>query len=168
MRSISAPATLKVIFSLCWFIAFAMIENSDAGDYFIYQDPKGNLVISNNEPPAGSKIIKREALSEVSDQQIAESRVRDDRVGLDNRLASLEQSIDQLSDNLRAQSEVIGSLQQGYSDPNIAVGVTQAPAIVARPPRGHLPRRFRNDFPHAQPRGPIPAPSQQRAGGRAG
>jgi|SRR6516164_8224255 hypothetical protein len=168
MRSISAPATLKVVFSLCWFIAFAMIKNSDAGDYFIYQDPRGNLVISNNEPPAGSKIIKREALSEVSDQQIAESRVRDDRVGLDNRLASLEQSIDQLSDNLRAQSEVIGSLRQDYSDNNIAVGVTQAPAIVTRPPRGHLPPRFRNDFPNARSRGAIPTPPQQRPSGRAG
>src|SRR5262249_60861038 len=98
MRSISAPATLKVIFSLCWFIAFAMIKNSHAGDYFIYQDPKGNLVISNNEPRAGSKIIKREALSEVSDQQIAESRVRDDGGGLGNGLASLERRIGQLFD----------------------------------------------------------------------
>jgi len=168
MRSTNVPATLKVIFSLCWFIVLAMIKNSDAGEYFIYQDPKGNLVLSNNVPAAGSKIIKRETLSEVSDQQIAESRVRDERVGLDNKVASLEKSIGQLFDNLRAQSEVIDSLQQDYSDRNVAVGVTQAPAIVTRPPQGHLPPRFKNDLPNARPRGAIPTPPQQRPSGRAG
>jgi hypothetical protein len=28
-------------------------------DYYIYQTPNGELVISNKEPPPGSKIIKR-------------------------------------------------------------------------------------------------------------
>src|SRR3954465_12893160 len=87
MKSSNAPTTSKVIFSLCWVIALAMIKNSDAGDYFIYQDVKGKLVPSNNAPAGGSKIIKRETLSEVSDQQIAESRVRDDGLGFDNRVA---------------------------------------------------------------------------------
>jgi hypothetical protein len=168
MRSINASATLKVIFSLCWFISLAMIKNSNAGEYFIYQDPQGNLVLSNYVPPAGSKIIKRETLPEVSDQQIAASRVREQQMGLDNRVASLEKSIGDLSDNLRAQSEVIDSLQQGSSEQNIAVGTTQAPAIVTRPPRGHLPPRSKNDLPNARPRGAIPARPQQRAGGRAG
>jgi hypothetical protein len=168
MKSISAPATLKVIFSLCWFLALALIENSDAGEYFIYQDPKGNFVLSNYVPPAGSKIIKRETLPEVSDQQITQSRVRDERVGLDNRIVSLEKTIDELSDSLRAQSEVIDSLQQGSSDGNIAVGVTQAPAIATRPPRGHLPPHFKSNFPRARPRGAIPAPLQQRPSARAG
>jgi len=168
MKSINAHATLKVIFSLCWFIAVAMIKNSDAGDYFIYQDSKGNLVLSNSAPPVGSKIIKRETLSEVSDQQIADSRVRSESVGLDNRIGSLEKSIDQLSDNLRAQSEAVNSLRQDYSDSNIAVGVTQTPTIVTRPPRGHLPPRLRNDLPNAQPRGTIPAPPQPRPSRRTG
>jgi len=169
MRSINAPATLKVIFSLCWFIVLAMIKNSDAGEYFIYQDPKGNLVLSNSAPPPESKIIKRQTLSEVSDQQIAESRIRDDRVGLDNKLAGFERSIGELSDNLRAQGEAIDSLQQGNNDQNVAVGVAQTPAIVTRPPpRGQLPPRFRNNLPNAQPRGAIPTPPHQRPSGRAG
>jgi hypothetical protein len=166
MKSIHAPTTLKVIVCLCWVIALAMIKNSDAGDYFIYQDLKGNLVLSNTAPPGGSKIIKRETLSEVSDQQIAESRVRDDRLGFDNRVATLEKSIGELSGDLRAQGEVIDSLQQGYSDRNIAVGVTQGPAIVARLPRRHLSPRFRNDFPNGPPRGTVPSPLQQRPGAR--
>jgi hypothetical protein len=167
MRSINAFATLKVIFSLCWLIVLGMIHNSDAGEYFIYRDPKGNLALSNSAPPAGSHIIKQEALPEVTDQQIAESRAQEEKVGIDNRVASLEKSIGELSDNLRAQSEVIDSLQQGYSDQNIAVGVTQAPEVVTRRPYGHVPPRFKNDLPKAQPRRAIPAPPQQRPGGRA-
>jgi len=168
MRSINAPATSKVIFSLCWFIVLAMIKNSDAGEYFTYQDPNGNLVLSNSAPPPDSKIIERQTLSEVSDQQIAESRIRDDRVGLDNKLADLQRSIGELSDNLRAQGEAVDSLQQGNRDQNIAVGVAQTPAIVRRPPRGQLPPRFRNNLPNAQPRGMIPTPPHQRPSGRAG
>ena len=167
MRSINRPATLKRVFSLCFFLAFAMIKNADAGEYFTYRDPKGNLVLSNSAPPAGSQTIKRETLPEVSDQQIAESRVREEKVGLDNRLASLEKSIDELSDHIRAQNEIIDSLQQGYSDGNVAVGVTQGPAIGVRPPRRHLPAHFRNNFRNAQPRGTMAAPLQQRFGGRA-
>jgi hypothetical protein len=168
MRGINAAVTLKLVFSLCWFMALAMINNADAGDYFTYQDPKGNLVLSNSVPPAGSQIIKRETLPEVSDQKIAESRVRDEKVGLDNRLASLEKSIDELSDNIRAQNEIIDSLQQGYSDSNVAVGVTQGPAFGVRPPRRHLPPRFRNNLPNAHPRGAIPTQPHQRPSGRVG
>ena len=167
MRSVNAPVTLKLVFSLCWFMALAMIKNADAGEYFTYRDPKGNLVLSNSVPPAGSQVIKRETLPEVSDQKIAESRARDEKVGFDNRLANLEKSIDELSDNLQAQSEVIDSWRKDDSDSNVAVGVTQGRAIGARPPRGHLPRHFRNNFPSAQPRGTMPAPPQQRFGGRA-
>jgi hypothetical protein len=168
MRSVTTPASLKVIFSLFWFIALALFENSYAGEYFIYQDAKGNLTLSNSAPPPGSKIIKSETLPEVSDQQIAESRARDERVGFDNKIVTLEKSVGELSDDLRAQGEAIGTLQQGYSDQDIAVGVTQAPAIVTRPPRGHLPPRFRNNLPNMQPRGAVPTPPHQRPSGRAG
>lgn len=167
MRNISAPATLKVSLYLCWFIALALFKNSYAGEYFIYQDANGNLALSNSAPPSGSKVIKRETLPEVSDQQIAESRARDERLGFDNRVATLEKSVAELSEDLRAQGNAIGTLQQGSSDQNIAVGVTQAPGIVTRPPRGHLPR-FRNNLPNAQPRGAIPTPLHQRPSGRAG
>ena len=166
MRRINAPVNLKLLFSLCWFIALAMIKNADAGEYFTYRDSKGNLVLSNSAPPAGSQIIKREALPEVTDQQLAESRARDEKVGLDNRLASLEKSIDELSANLRAQTDSIDSLQQGSNDGSIAVGVTQGAGIVTNPPRGHLSRRPRDDFLRAQRRGTIPTPLQQRPGAR--
>jgi hypothetical protein len=168
MRSFNAPVTLKLVFSLCWFMALAMIKNADAGDYFTYRDSKGNLVLSNSFPPAGSQVIKRETLPEVSDQKIAESRARDEKVGFDNKIANLEKTIDHLSHNLQAQSEVIDSWRKDDSDSNVAVGVTQGPAIGARPLREDPPRNFRNNFRSAQPRGTMPAPApQQRLGGRA-
>ena len=154
MRRINAPVNLKLVFSLCWFIALAMIKKADAGEYFMYRGPKGNLVLSNSAPPAGSQIIKREALPEVTDRELAESRARDEKVGLDNRLASLEKSIDALSANLRAQTDAIDSLQQGSSDGSVAVGVTQGAGIVTKPWRRYLPR---HDFPHAPHRGSIPS-----------
>ena len=89
-------------------------------------------------------------------------------MGLDNRVAGLEQTIAELSDNLRAQSEVLGSLQQLPGDHNIAVGVTQAPTIVTKLPRGHVPPHVRHDSTNAQPRRAIPAAPQHRPGGRAG
>ena len=167
MRNINARLYLKLV-SLCCFIALAMINEGNAGEYFIYQDSKGTLVLSNKVPPTGSKIIKRETLPEVSDQELAESRLREERMGLDNRVAGLEQTIAELSDNLRAQSEVLGSLQQLPGDHNIAVGVTQAPTIVTKLPRGHVPPHVRHDSTNAQPRRAIPTAPQHRPGGRAG
>ena len=43
-----------------------------------------------------------------------------------------------MTENLRAQSEVMTNVPEGYGDTNIAVGVAQGPAIVARPPHKHF------------------------------
>jgi len=168
MKNINARTTLKLVFSFFWLMALVVIKNAHAGDYYTYQDPNGNLVISNNVPPPESKIIKKETLSEVTDQQIAESEHREDRVGVDSRLASLEKTIGELAENLRVQSEVIENLEQGHGDTNIAVGVTQAPAIVGRPPHNKFnrPPNFRNNLPNRQPRPVVPVPLTPRAGGR--
>ena len=170
MKSINARTTLKLIFSFFWFIALALVREAYAGDYYTYQDPNGNLVISNNAPPAGSKIVKKETLSEATDQQIAESQISENSVALDNRVASLEKTIGELAENLRFQGEVIDNLQQGQGDTNIAVGVTQGPAIVRRPPHNKFnrPPNFRNNLPNGHLRAVVPTPPQQRAGGRAG
>ena len=124
-----------------------------SGEYFIYQDAKGGLVISNQKPPPGSKIIKQETLSEVTDQQIAESQVREDSAGFDNRLSSLENTIGELSENLRAQGEAMDNLQQGHGDTNIAVGVTQGPTIVRKVPHKiKHPTNLKNILPNRQSR----------------
>jgi len=112
------------------------------------------LIISNNAPPPSSKILKKEILSEVTDQQIAESRVREDTAGVANRLSSLENTVGELTENLRVQSEATDNLQQDHGDTNIAVGVTQEPTIVRKVPHRKInrPRNLRNNLPNRQSR----------------
>ena len=93
MKSINNSTTLKLVLSFSWFIALPLVRPGYAGEYYIYQDPNGKLVISNYAPPQGSSVIKKETLAEVTDQQIMESRLREDRLAVDNRLSSLERSV---------------------------------------------------------------------------
>ena len=48
---------LAIWFAL--FLSLAVAAQSQADDYYFYKGPKGELVISNKEPPPGSQIIKR-------------------------------------------------------------------------------------------------------------
>jgi hypothetical protein len=41
------------------FLGVAVVTQAQAEDYYIYQTPNGAVVITNKEPPPGSKIIKR-------------------------------------------------------------------------------------------------------------
>jgi hypothetical protein len=140
-----------MVFSFSWFMALAVFGHVYGGDYYVYQDRNGKLVISNNAPPPGSKILKKEILSEVTEQQIGESQFREDTAGFDNRLSSLENTIGELTKNLRVQSEVIDNSQQGYDDTNIAVGVTPIPTIVTKPPHKRI-RRPTNTLPNRRSR----------------
>jgi hypothetical protein len=169
MKSINARTTLKLVLSFSWLIALAVVGPGYAGDYYIYQDPNGKLVISNYAPPQGSNVIKKETLSEVTDQQILESQLRENRVAVDNRLSSLERSVDELTENLRAHGDVINNVPEAYGDTNIAVGVTQGHIVVAKPSRKRFnhPTNFRRNFPNAQPRPGAPA-ARCCGGGRAG
>jgi hypothetical protein len=151
MKRINARTTLKLVLSFSWLIALAVVRPGYPGDYYIYQDPNGKLVISNNAPPPGSKILKKEILSEVTEQQIAESQLREDTAGFDNRLSSLENTIGELTKNLRVQSAAINNSQQGYDDTNIAVGVTPIPTIVTKAPHKRI-RRPTNTLPNRQSR----------------
>jgi len=49
-------------------LGLAVVTQGRADDYYIHHDPYGKLVISNKEPPSGSKIIKQ--LSGVTDRQV--------------------------------------------------------------------------------------------------
>jgi hypothetical protein len=50
---------LRLAFCLACLLALAVVTQGQAGDYYFYEGPKGELVISNKEPPPGTKIIKR-------------------------------------------------------------------------------------------------------------
>ena len=159
MKSINARTTLKLVISFSWLIALVVVRLGYAGEYYIYHDPNGKLVISNYAPPQGSNVIRKETLAEVTDQEIMESRLREDRLAFDNRLLSLERSVGELSENLRTQTEVITNMPEGYGDTNIAVSMAQGPAIVARPPhrKFNRPANLRRNLPNAQPRPVAPA-----------
>jgi hypothetical protein len=67
MKSIIARATLVAV-CICLFVGFTATR-LHAGEYFIYQDPKDRLVISNQKPPPGSKIIKQQSLSDLAESE---------------------------------------------------------------------------------------------------
>jgi hypothetical protein len=46
------------------FLGLAVVPQAQAEDYYVYQTPNGGLVITNKQPPPGSKIIKQLDLPE--------------------------------------------------------------------------------------------------------
>ena len=73
MKSINLCSILLgfCLYMLIGFVATA----SQAGEYYIYRDSKGVLVISNQKPPPGSKIIKQQSLPELAESD--NSQVQD-------------------------------------------------------------------------------------------
>ena len=51
--------TLRLAICLALCLGLAVVTQGQADDYYFYEGPKGELVISNKEPPPGAKIIKR-------------------------------------------------------------------------------------------------------------
>ena len=50
---------MNLAICLALFLGLAAVTQVQAEDYYFYKGPKGELVISNKEPPPGSQIIKR-------------------------------------------------------------------------------------------------------------
>jgi hypothetical protein len=70
VKSINArSALISVFLGLAVITPFCQAE-----DYYIYQAPNGVLVISNKEPPPGSKIIKQQNFSEAADNEVPHSQ----------------------------------------------------------------------------------------------
>jgi len=67
--------TLKLAFCFALFLGFAVVTQGQAEDYYIYQTPNGELVISNKEPPPGSKIIKQ--LPGVTDREAPQAQAQE-------------------------------------------------------------------------------------------
>jgi hypothetical protein len=63
----SIDATLVALLA-----GLAMVTQGQAEEYYIYHDPDGKLVISNKEPPPGSKIIKQ--LPRATDREVAQAQ----------------------------------------------------------------------------------------------
>jgi len=57
VKSIIARTTL-----ISLFLGLVVVTQGQAEEHYIYQDPDGKLVISNKQPPPGSKIIEQQNL----------------------------------------------------------------------------------------------------------
>ena len=68
MKSITAQNILVVLW-LSLFLGLGIAQRCYAGDYYIYRDPNGGLVISNKQPPPDSKIIRQQTLPDEIDHQ---------------------------------------------------------------------------------------------------
>ena len=59
IRISKRATTLNLVSCFAFFLGVAVVTYGEAEDYYFYKGPKGELVISNKEPPPGSQIIKR-------------------------------------------------------------------------------------------------------------
>jgi hypothetical protein len=105
----------------------------EAGDYYIYRDASGRVVLSNNPPPASAKTLKKETLPEVTAQQVAEARAREEAAAADNRIASLERTVDDLGYRLRTQASAAEYAQPAYAGNDVFVGVANSFIWPTRP-----------------------------------
>ncbi len=142
----------------------AAAGSAAAGDYYVYRDASGRVVLSNSPPPASGKTIVKETLPDVSQQEVAEARARDDAAASENRIANLERTVDDLEYRLRTQTSAAEYAQPAYGDSGVFVGVANSFVWPVRPrpvpsPRSPAP-------PSTLPGGIIPGGSLP--GGRMG
>jgi hypothetical protein len=69
MKRILAGKFLKLAICLSLFLGIASAAHGLAEEYYTYHDPDGKLVISNKKPPPGSKIIKKQDLPDLADNE---------------------------------------------------------------------------------------------------
>jgi hypothetical protein len=65
---------LNLPFCFALFVGLAVVTQGQAEEHYIYQDPDGKLVISNKQPPPGSKIIKQQNLPGVTDSEVPQAQ----------------------------------------------------------------------------------------------
>ena len=67
----------KILICFALLLGLVVVTQGQAEEYFIYHDPDGKLVISNKEPPPGSKIIKQ--LPGVTDREVPQAQAQEPR-----------------------------------------------------------------------------------------
>ena len=78
IRDLIVRTNLNLAFCFYLFLGLALPTRGHAGEYYIYQDPNGKLVISNQQPPPGSNIRKQQTLPDISDSEVRQAQERDD------------------------------------------------------------------------------------------
>ena len=86
MRHINARITLILMFVFASLLVSLPVQQGNAAEYYIYRDPIGRLVISNQKPPLGSQIIRQRDFPETTDSQVPQTNagnIRSQTVGLE-------------------------------------------------------------------------------------
>jgi hypothetical protein len=147
-------------FTVC---LIAAAGSAAAGDYFAYRDASGRLVLSNTPPPTSAKTLMKETLPDISQQQVAEAKAREESAAVDNRIANLERTVDELEYRLRNQS---ASSAADYAQPaygnDVFVGTTSGFVWPAHRPS---PRPRPNPNPMRSPAAPSTLPGGVIPGG---
>jgi len=63
---------LNRAFFFAFLLGLAVVTQGQAEDYYIYQTANGDLVISNKQPPPGSKIIRQ--LPDETDREVSQAQ----------------------------------------------------------------------------------------------
>jgi hypothetical protein len=61
---------IGLVFCFSLLLGLAAAPQGQAEEHYIYKDPHGNLVISNQRPPAGSNVLRKIELPEATDAQV--------------------------------------------------------------------------------------------------
>jgi hypothetical protein len=73
MRHINARITLILSFVFASLLVSFPVQQGNAAEYYIYRDPTGRLVISNQKPPLGSRIIRQRDFPEANASQVQQT-----------------------------------------------------------------------------------------------
>ena len=65
---------IGLVFCFSLFLGLAAAPQVQAEEHYIYKDPHGNLVISNQRPPAGSNVLRKIDLPDATDPQVQQSQ----------------------------------------------------------------------------------------------
>jgi hypothetical protein len=72
VKGINARAVLISVL-----LGLAAVTPGQAEDYYIYQTPNGAVVLTNKEPPPGSKITKRISFPDAPDNEAPQNQPTD-------------------------------------------------------------------------------------------
>ena len=124
---------------------------AQGAEYFIYQDPAGRIVLSNITPSPEAKVIKRDQLPDVTDEEVRAAREREHAFWQrlkDEELAESNRKL--VESNYELAQAVITAAALRGSDPDMLVQVAVSDAFPLNrfhsgrmPPRDRLPGGFR-------------------------
>ncbi len=119
------------------------VSVAQGAEYFIYQDPAGRIVLSNTTPPPEAKVIKRDELPDVTDEEVRVAREREHAFWQRLKDEELAESKRKLAEsNYQLAQAVITAAALRGSDPDVLVQVAVSDAFpLDRFHRGRLPQR---------------------------